>query len=70
MKAGEHRKVLQNISFKPWLNASKHGYAHNAIDRMINGKATRKDIENELSKRTDEKEVRQILNEIIGKNKA
>lgn len=70
MKAGNNPiKEIQNVGIKPWLNASKHGYAQDAIDRMMKGQATRKDIENELSERADEKEVRQILNEIIGKNK-
>lgn len=54
--------------FLPWLNASKHGYAHDAIERMKQRKVTRQDIENELSMRSDEKEVREILNE-IRKNK-
>lgn len=48
---------------------SNHGYAHDALDRLNNGVAKRKDIEIELSKRIEEKETRRLLNEIIGKKK-
>lgn len=63
------KKKIQNVGLKPWMSASNHGYAHDALDRLNNDMATRKDIEIELSKRIEEKETRRLLNEIIWKKK-
>ena len=41
-------------------------YAHGILHRLKKGFSTRADIEIELSKQSDEKEIRQILNQIRG----
>ncbi|WP_392565825.1 hypothetical protein RHO15_09695 [Utexia brackfieldae] len=43
-------------------------YAYGALKRLKTGKATRNEIIAELSKRSDEKEVKRILNELRRKS--